>query len=456
LYGQLVTWYSKLHTFVTTCSNHSEYAAMFQAAKEAQSLYNWLLPFLPSLGEAVIPIPIFNDNDGASALALDPVGRFKNKHVRLEHHYTQEQVAAGVIVPVRVDTSENKSDLLTKALGPQVFPGIAQSLVGLVAPSTAQRVLMFHVVADDDDRDVAIVSSELPPATLVAWMEYSRTISSVVKVLTYQQKRIREATALLLDRVGVDNDHVIPPPELPDFALPLSAFLDALAVVIVDSNQPAESAVVPLCAPISSGMPIPYPHPPSPAAPLRLSPLSGVIGAGSLDEGDQLHASGELSDHFRVYDYGHNYAFCAQCCTESYGGCSFSNWNAFRVWPDTLCFSANAGFDKSTLSGFLPSVNSIVTGYLGRFCVATYRACVNVPPRESFCNHCRQWGHSFSLDSCTVRGYGYGEASAALPVPVPWCAYCQKAGHVVESCRRRIGDRGYLQVRSPEHKRKRR
>ena len=51
----------------------------------------------------------------------------------MEHHYTQEQVAAGVIVPVRVDTSENKSDLLTKALGPQVFPGIAQSLVGLVA-----------------------------------------------------------------------------------------------------------------------------------------------------------------------------------------------------------------------------------------------------------------------------------------------------------------------------------
>ena len=67
---------------------------MFQAAKEAQSLYNWLLPFLPVLGVAAVPIPIFNDNDGASALALDPVGRFKNKHIRMEHHYTQEQVAA--------------------------------------------------------------------------------------------------------------------------------------------------------------------------------------------------------------------------------------------------------------------------------------------------------------------------------------------------------------------------
>ena len=69
-YGQVVTWYSKLHTFVTTCSNHSEYAAMFQAAKEAQSIYNWLIPLLSVLGAAVIPVPIFNDNDGASALAL--------------------------------------------------------------------------------------------------------------------------------------------------------------------------------------------------------------------------------------------------------------------------------------------------------------------------------------------------------------------------------------------------
>ena len=433
-------------------------------------MYNWLLPFLPVLGVAAVPIPIFNDNDGASALALDPVGRFKNKHIRMEHHYTQEQVAAGVIVPVRVDTSENKSDLLTKALGPQVFPGIAQSLVGLVAPSASQRVLMFRVVAGDDAPDDGIMSSELPPITLAAWMEYSHTISSVLKVLAYQHKRVSNATAFLIGRLGVVDDGVVPLPELPDLALPLSAFLDALAVVIVDSSQPAVPAVVPLLVPISSSVPIPCPHPLSPTAPLCLSPPSRVLDAELLllDEQDQLQASqssvgcvpGEFknSDHYRVYDFGNNFAFCAQCCTASagYGGCSFSNWDAFRVWPDALFFSANAAFDKSTLSGFLPSVNSIVIGYLGRFCVATYRACVNVPPRESFCNHCRQWGHSFSLDSCVVSCYGNCDASAALPVPVPWCAYCQKAGHVVESCRRRIGDRVYLQVRSPEHKRKRR
>ena len=109
-WGNLVSWYSKLHTFVTTCSNHSEYAAMFQAAKEAQYLLNWLTPILSFLDISVTPIPIFNDNDGASALAKDPVGRFKNKHVDVQHHHTKELVAANVIIPVRVDTSENKSE----------------------------------------------------------------------------------------------------------------------------------------------------------------------------------------------------------------------------------------------------------------------------------------------------------------------------------------------------------
>ena len=34
--GAVLSWFSKLHTFVTTSTNHSEYAALAQGAKEAQ------------------------------------------------------------------------------------------------------------------------------------------------------------------------------------------------------------------------------------------------------------------------------------------------------------------------------------------------------------------------------------------------------------------------------------
>jgi hypothetical protein len=220
-FGQPVSWYSKLHSFVTTCSNHSEYAAMFHAAKEAQSLLNWVLPLLEFLQIEVTPIPIFNDNDGASALARDPVGRFKNKHVKMEHHYTQELVAAKIIVPIRVDTSENKSDLLTKALGPTVFPPLAHYLVGLIPEASSHKVLMFRATnalqppvtrvyetgtqCAPETRDVATQCEEDhtndPNAKLYAALRVVKTFSqemcAVSDELATQQKNMLNAASAL-------------------------------------------------------------------------------------------------------------------------------------------------------------------------------------------------------------------------------------------------------------------
>jgi hypothetical protein len=125
----VISWFSKLHTFVTTCTNHSEYAALFAGAKEAVHLLEWLRPLGTFLGLKLEPVRIFNDNNGASALASDPVGRFKNKHVRMEQHYTQELVAAGTIEPHPISTDSNIADVATKALGPQVYPKHAAKLV---------------------------------------------------------------------------------------------------------------------------------------------------------------------------------------------------------------------------------------------------------------------------------------------------------------------------------------
>jgi hypothetical protein len=117
-----ISWYSKLHGYVTTCSNHSEYAALFVGSKEAFHLIEWLRPLQEFLQLQLEPTPIFLDNDGAKLLFQDPVGRFKNKHIRMAHHFTQELVTAGVIKTVHIDTVDNVADVLTKALGPTTFP----------------------------------------------------------------------------------------------------------------------------------------------------------------------------------------------------------------------------------------------------------------------------------------------------------------------------------------------
>ena len=58
--GAILSWFSKLHSFVTTCTNHSEYAALAQGAKEAQ----WLVYLFEQLESQVkhTPVPMFVDN----------------------------------------------------------------------------------------------------------------------------------------------------------------------------------------------------------------------------------------------------------------------------------------------------------------------------------------------------------------------------------------------------------
>ena len=81
------------------------------------------------------PVPIYNDNHGASALTMDPVGRFKNKHVRMAQHYTQELVVEGIILPVTVASVDNTAGVATKALGPLVFPPHGDKIAKVVPTS---------------------------------------------------------------------------------------------------------------------------------------------------------------------------------------------------------------------------------------------------------------------------------------------------------------------------------
>ena len=61
-----LAWYSKTNTYVTTCTNHSEYAALALATKEAE----WLLSLLTELERAPQPkpLPIMVDNAGIIAM----------------------------------------------------------------------------------------------------------------------------------------------------------------------------------------------------------------------------------------------------------------------------------------------------------------------------------------------------------------------------------------------------
>jgi len=117
--GAILSWYSKLHSYVTTCTNHSEYAALFLGAKEAQ----WLVYLFDELdaGQPHNPIPIYVDSSGVVSLVFNPIDHQSNKHVRIACHYARELTELKIIVPQRIPTADNLADAFTKPVAAPLF-----------------------------------------------------------------------------------------------------------------------------------------------------------------------------------------------------------------------------------------------------------------------------------------------------------------------------------------------
>ena len=130
----VLSWFSKLHSYVTSCTNHSEYAALFAAAKEAQ----WLVYLFQDLKVAeteLTPIPIYIDSSGVVSMVFNPVDHKSNKHVEIAHHFSRELTEKRVITPQRLPSAENIADALTKPLALAAFSAVVPKLVNII-PNT--------------------------------------------------------------------------------------------------------------------------------------------------------------------------------------------------------------------------------------------------------------------------------------------------------------------------------
>ena len=110
----ILSWYSKLNTYVTTSTNHSEYCALALGAKEVE----WLVLLFSEIDAALptTPVPVLVDNSGIVSMVFNPVDHQSNKHIRVSCHYTRELTSNRVIAPQRIPTNLNLADVFTKAL----------------------------------------------------------------------------------------------------------------------------------------------------------------------------------------------------------------------------------------------------------------------------------------------------------------------------------------------------
>jgi hypothetical protein len=127
LAGAAVSWRSKLQPVVALSTTEAEYIALCSAGQEAVPLRRLLEFLLVPPGGATI---IYEDNMGALHLSANPVLHQRSKHVDVRYHYIRELLARQLVDVVKVHTTEQLADGLTKALPAPQHCKLAAALAG--------------------------------------------------------------------------------------------------------------------------------------------------------------------------------------------------------------------------------------------------------------------------------------------------------------------------------------
>ena len=96
---------------MSTCE--AEYVALATATQEAKFLRQ-LLPDLMCLPcESVCT---YIDNQGAIALANNPVHHKRSKHIDMKYHYVRLEIQNGIVELIYIPTDNNVADVFTKPI----------------------------------------------------------------------------------------------------------------------------------------------------------------------------------------------------------------------------------------------------------------------------------------------------------------------------------------------------
>ena len=113
-----VSWLSKKQATVALSTAEAEYVSPQYGRR-----------LLTDVGEPLEePIVIHEDNQGAIAMAKNPVGHARTKHIDIRYHFVREGVQSGVIVLKYVATDEMIADILTKPLPKHRFEKLVTEL----------------------------------------------------------------------------------------------------------------------------------------------------------------------------------------------------------------------------------------------------------------------------------------------------------------------------------------
>jgi hypothetical protein len=125
LSGGPIAWGSRKQKTVALSSSEAEYMALGEAVKETL----WLQALLKDIGQTVKPPTLlYVDNQGAIALAHNPIFHDRTKHIDAKHHFVREIIENGQVKLLHISSTLQPADLLTKTLDGQQIERCFQNL----------------------------------------------------------------------------------------------------------------------------------------------------------------------------------------------------------------------------------------------------------------------------------------------------------------------------------------
>ena len=130
-----VVFKSKYQRTVALSSAEAEYMALSLCTQEVL----WVRSMLKDMGqEQKGGTLVWEDNQGAIALACNAGYHARTKHVDIRHHFIRENVECGSIKVDYIDTKHQLADMLTKGLGTKTLKFLREA-TGIDDKVTVQK-----------------------------------------------------------------------------------------------------------------------------------------------------------------------------------------------------------------------------------------------------------------------------------------------------------------------------
>ena len=133
--GCPIVWASKMQTDIALSTTESEYSALSEAAREVLWLMGLMTEVKERMSPETIDVPtikctIFEDNEGAKAMATVPKMRPRTKHINGRMHHFRSAVASGKLTIESIDTTNQLADIGTKPLAKDLFTRLRKEIMG--------------------------------------------------------------------------------------------------------------------------------------------------------------------------------------------------------------------------------------------------------------------------------------------------------------------------------------